>query len=170
MDDPFAILGLPRRFTLPRPELDQRHRDLSRALHPDRFVEAPAGERRMALDRAVTVNEAYRTLRDPLTRALCLLRLAGAEVSDKARPAASLLMEVMELRESLDAVKAQPHRVAALRAQVAEAIAAEEVHLAAAFDGPNLPSEDHLARAHAAAVKLRYYRRFDEEAEALDEG
>ncbi len=170
MDDPFATLGLPRRFTLARGELEQRHRDLSRTLHPDRYVEAPAGERRMAIERAISVNEAFRTLRDPLTRALGLLRLAGAEVSDRARPDPALLLEVMQLRESLDAVKADAHRVAALRARVAEAIAAEETHLAAAFDRDGEIPADLLARAQEAAIKLRYYRRFDEEAEALDEG
>lgn len=168
MDDPFATLGLPRRFSLSLAELAQRHRDLSRTLHPDRFVEAPAGERRMALERAMAVNEAWRTLRDPLTRALCLLRLAGVEVSDRERPDAALLMEVMDLREALDAVKAQPHRVAALRDQVAAAIARESQHLAAAFDGDAPPSPAQRARAREAAVKLRYYHRFEEEAEALE--
>src|SRR4051794_15429497 len=105
MNDPFAILGVPRRFSFPAglasAELEQRHRDLSRALHPDRHVNAPPAERRLALEKAVAVNDAFRTLRDPLSRAQALLALHGVAITEGDRASNALLMEVMELREEL---------------------------------------------------------------------
>ncbi|MBL8603660.1 MAG: Fe-S protein assembly co-chaperone HscB [Myxococcales bacterium] len=168
MTDPFETLGLPRRFRFERLALEQRHRDLARALHPDRYVEAPALERQLALSKAVTVNEAYRTLRDPLQRALALLRLAGHPIGDRDRPSAEVLMAVMELREALDEARADPARVASLRSQVASAIAECEALVAEAFDAPEGPDPARLDEARAAVIKLRYYRRFEEEADSLE--
>jgi molecular chaperone HscB len=169
MTDPFATLGVPRRFTLPAAELEQRHRDLSRVLHPDRHVSAPPAERRAALERAVAVNDAYRLLRDPLARAQSLLALCGVAIADGDRAPPAVLLEVMELRESLDEARGRPERVAPLRAAVARRIADEERAIAEVFDREGAPDAAGLARARDAAVKLRYYRRFEEEAEAMEE-
>src|SRR3954447_26645826 len=98
MADPFKTLGVEARFDLDRPALEQRHRELSKALHPDRYVGAPAAERRMSLSRAIDVNEAFRVLKDPIRRAEALLRRAGAAVGETSepKPAPALLMEMME--------------------------------------------------------------------------
>jgi molecular chaperone HscB len=169
MNDPFATLGVPRRFTLSSAELEQRHRDLSRVLHPDRHVDAPPSARRAALERAVAVNDAYRVLRDPLTRAQSLLALHGVPLGDNDRAPPALLLEVMELREALDEARAHPERVTALRATVARRIAEAQDLLAQTFDGEVPPTPDALQRAREATVGLRYFRRFEEEADALEE-
>ncbi len=80
--DPFATLGLPRSYDVDLPAVEKTHRELSRALHPDRFVNAGASERREALSKAVEVNEAWRVVRDPIRRAEALLQLAGAAVGE----------------------------------------------------------------------------------------
>ncbi|HEX5657117.1 MAG TPA: Fe-S protein assembly co-chaperone HscB, partial [Polyangiales bacterium] len=83
------MLGLTPAFDLDDKELEQRYRDLQRTLHPDRFAQAPASERRQALSRAVSVNDAYRTLRDPLKRGeLYYVRLGGtvSETGQQADP------------------------------------------------------------------------------------
>lgn len=169
MNDPFATLGVPARFSFATGELEQRHRDLSRALHPDRYVNAPSSERRVALERAVSVNDAFRALKDPLTRAQSLLALHGLSIREGERAAPALLMEIMELREELDAVRAKPERVASLRAQVDAHVAAEERVVAEVFDREGPIDAKALSRARDAVVKLRYYKRFQEEADALDE-
>ncbi len=168
MNDPFSTLGVPARFTFAAGDLEQRHRDLSRALHPDRFVNAPPSERRAALERAVSVNDAFRALRDSLTRALSLLALHNVSIREGERASPDLLMEVMELRESLDAVRTKPERVASLRAEVDAKIASEERVVAGVFDREGAPDATALARARDAVMKLRYFRRFQEEADALD--
>jgi molecular chaperone HscB len=169
MTDPFSTLGVPARFTFAPGDLAQRHRDLSRALHPDRHVHSPPGERRMALERAVSVNDAFRALRDPLGRAQALLTLHGLSVQEGDRAPAALLMEVMELREDLDAARAKPARIAALRETVAARVAAEESVVARVFDREGAPDAGALAQARDAVVKLRYFKRFQEEADAMEE-
>lgn len=166
MTDPFEVLGVERRFSLDRAALEQRHRDLSRALHPDRYVQAPPGERRMALERAVAVNEAFRALRDPLTRAEALLAAHGLSATDADRPSQALLMEVMDLREALDDARRWPDEVAALLARVQARSKSEEALLAAAFDDVQAPDAAALAGARDALVRLKYFRRFEEEADA----
>ena len=62
--DPFSILGIARNYAIDPAAVEKRHRELSRALHPDRFVGAGASERRAALAKAVEVNEAWRIVRE----------------------------------------------------------------------------------------------------------
>lgn len=169
MNDPFATLGVPRRFTLPAAELEQRHRDLSRAVHPDRHAADAPAVRRAALERAVSVNDAFRALRDPLSRAESLLALHGLALTEGDRAPPALLMDVMELREALDEARGRPERVAPLRAAVARRVADAERALAEAFDRAEAPDAAALARAREAAVGLRYFRRFEEEADAMEE-
>src|SRR3954452_24253892 len=106
--DPFATLGAARRFDLDLAALEKTHRELSRALHPDRFAQTGASERRAALEKAANVNEAWRMLRDPIRRAEALFRLAGVAVGETNEPKASpaFLMEVMEDREALAEARA----------------------------------------------------------------
>lgn len=167
MPDPFTVLGVPARFALPMRDVEQRHRDLSRALHPDRHAKGSPAERRVAIERAMAVNEAWRAVRDPLSRALALLELHGVAITEGERASPALLMEVMDLRESLEASRANPAGVEALREAVRAKIAAEEAVLASVFDGPEV-SPEALQRARGAAVKLKYFRRFEEEADAME--
>ena len=78
--DDFDIFGLPRRFALDRAELDARRRRLQAEVHPDRFAAADPASRRLAMQRAVRVNEAYERLKDPLRRAASLCELNGAPI------------------------------------------------------------------------------------------
>src|SRR5262245_41178207 len=89
MIDPFETLGVEPRYNLDLRALEQRHRDLSKALHPDRYASAPAAERRLSLSRAIDVNEAFRALRDPVRRAEALVRRAGVPVGETAEPKAA---------------------------------------------------------------------------------
>ena len=104
MSDPFATFGLTPAFELDLNELEQRHRELSRALHPDRYAGRGASERRQALGKAIEVNEAWRRLKNPVKRAEALLERLGLAVSEEQepKPAPEFLMDVMERREELD--------------------------------------------------------------------
>ena len=106
-DDHFALLGLPRRQTLDRDVLDANYRDVQQRVHPDRHANAAAADQRLAMQWATQVNEAYRTLRSPLTRARYLLQLLGHDVQSESNTAmpAAFLVEQMELREALDDAK-----------------------------------------------------------------
>lgn len=162
--DPFAILGLPRRYDLDQAALDRRYRDLQQALHPDKYTAAGASERALTLHKAMEVNEAYRVLRDDQARAEALLALLGA-VPDPKEPAdPELLMEMMELREALSEAReqGQAERVAALAADVGDQAAAARAELASAFAAVSGDART-LERARALTSRLRYYRRFLDE-------
>jgi molecular chaperone HscB len=107
--DYFAFLGLPRRLNIDMPLLEQRFRELSRQYHPDYFYNAPPKERLAALEKSSHLNDAYRTLRSPISRIEYLLGLEGLAVtrpgdgSPKVPP--SLLEEVFALNEELDEIR-----------------------------------------------------------------
>jgi molecular chaperone HscB len=102
-EDFFSLLGLPREYALDQSELQRRFRELSRQLHPDRFARAEARERRLSLERATRLNDAYRTLEDWRLRAAYLLKLAGVDVFVEGRTFADpdFLEEQLEWREAL---------------------------------------------------------------------
>ena len=109
LEDYFGFLGLPRRLNVDMPLLEQRFRELSRQYHPDYFYNAPPKERLAALERSSHLNDAYRTLRSPVSRIEYLLGLEGlaltkpGEGSSKVPP--SLLEEVFALNEELDEIR-----------------------------------------------------------------
>jgi molecular chaperone HscB len=167
--DPFATLGLERNYRVDLRSAEKTHRELSRALHPDKYMSAGASERREALARAVEVNEAWRIVRDPIRRAEALFTLAGIAVGDthEPKPAMALLMDMMEQRETLSEARAKKD-LAAVTALVAQMTTREEaiqLALASAFEGAQ-GDREKLAPLVAKLGELRYYRRFLEEASA----
>ncbi len=107
-EDSFSLFGLPRSYALDLPELERRFRELSRRLHPDRFAKAEPRERRLSLDRATRLNDAYRYLRDWRLRAAYLLKLAGTDVFAEGKTFADpeFLEEQLEWREALAVARA----------------------------------------------------------------
>jgi molecular chaperone HscB len=172
--DAFDVLGLAPALDLDAAAIEQRYRDLQRALHPDKFVNASSSERRESLSRAVSVNEAYRLLKDELKRAeLLFARLTGAKADDhQASADPELLMEVMDLREELALARKRRDgaRGQALRADVRdrEQAAREALHAAYGLLALGANPEAHEKAVHALG-RLRYYRRFQDEAAALED-
>src|SRR4029077_7945218 len=97
----FAVFGLPQKLNLDLGALEQRFHSLSWKLHPDRFVRASEAERQLSLDLTSQLNDAYRTLRDPVARVEYLLSLSGMrkEGQKKQQAPPELLEEVFELNE-----------------------------------------------------------------------
>ena len=113
--DYFAFLGLPRKLTISLPELERRFRDLSRQFHPDYFYNASPAERLASLERSSYLNDAYRALRNPVSRVEHLLAIEGlpsatADPSSGSRQGGGaippgLLEEVFALNEELDEIR-----------------------------------------------------------------
>jgi molecular chaperone HscB len=166
--DPFAILGLPASFDVDLSAVEKTHRELSRALHPDRYVGSGVSERRSALAKAVEVNEAWRIVRDPIKRAEALLRLRGVEVGETAEPKADpeFLMEMLEQREALsDARDARDlQRVRRLAASVETRARDAERAMAIGFAGAG-PAASLVEKL----AELRFYRRFLDEVSAIED-
>ncbi len=107
--DYFAFLGVPRKLNLDAADLERRFRELSRQFHPDYFYNASPAERRASLERSSYLNDAYRALKNPVTRLDYLLAVEGMAVkgpqeASKAVPPA-LLEEVFALNEELDEIR-----------------------------------------------------------------
>ena len=172
MKSPFATLGLEPTFDLDMAALDTRHRDLSGTLHPDRYAGKPATERRMALERAIEVNSAWRTLRDPVKRAEALLATAGIAVGEQAEPKATpaLLMEMMEVRETLSDARRSAD-VAKIGALSDEMKARERQVIGTLSAGFAEAAQDtaQLSALLPTLGELRYLRRFFEELEAIED-
>jgi molecular chaperone HscB len=107
--DYFRFFDLPRKLGISANDLEQRFHRLSRQFHPDYFFNAPPAERRASLERSSYLNDAYRTLKQPIARVEYLLQLEGLaarspeEASKQVPP--SMLEEVFALNEELDEIR-----------------------------------------------------------------
>ena len=104
----FQMFDLPVSYALSGQALDQAYRMVQGQVHPDRFAGASEAERRVAMQLATQANEAYQTLKNPLKRAMYLLRLKGVEVASESNTAMepAFLMQQMEWRESIEDARA----------------------------------------------------------------
>jgi molecular chaperone HscB len=105
--DYFSFFGLPQKLQVDLVELEKKFHALSWKLHPDNFGQATERERALAVEQSSQLNDAYRTLRDPVRRVEYLLQRAGVrkEGTTKQQAPPELLEEVFELNESLDELR-----------------------------------------------------------------
>ncbi len=164
----FELMGVPAAFALDTGTLERGYRDLQSRVHPDKFAAAPAAEKRAAMQWATRANEAYRTLRDPVSRARYLLSLKGFDTGEETNTAmpADFLMEQMELREA--AAEARTGRDAgsleALHADIAARREEMLRMLARALD-----AERNYEAGCSLVRKLRFLDKLDDEVdEALE--
>lgn len=102
--DFFTLFEQVQTYRLDSRRLDKRYREIQALVHPDKFASATDSERRLSLQWATRVNEAYSTLKSPLRRAQYLLSLAGHDVGAENNTAMppEFLIEQMEWREAVD--------------------------------------------------------------------
>jgi molecular chaperone HscB len=117
----FEFFGLEPKLALDRDDLERRFYRLSRELHPDRFQRATPAERERSLEASAILNDAYRTLRDPVARAEYALKRLGLAADAKPTPP-ELLEEVFAMNEAVEegdaaAIEAGRARFEALRAE-----------------------------------------------------
>jgi len=169
--DPFATLGIERRFDLDLRAVERTVRELSRIVHPDRQSDAPPSSRVHALGKSVEINEALRIVKDPVRRAEALLALAGVPVGDgkEPQPSGAFLMDILEQREALEDAKLA--RDAAKVRALAEAMEARAETAERALADAFRSGSDHpaLARAVEHLGELRFYRRFLEEVSTVED-
>jgi molecular chaperone HscB len=118
--DRFAVLGLPRRLTVDRVDLERRYLDASRAVHPDRHQTADERTRMLSLAASAAVNQAYRTLRDPVALGRYWLELHDLPLgkdNNRVPPAlAELVFDTQEALEDFRGGRASRDDVAATHA------------------------------------------------------
>lgn len=141
-------------------ELDRRYFALQRQLHPDRFASRTGRERAISQSQAVSLNEAYETLKDPLARAEYMLKLNGVDVNPDGCNTVrdpELLMDQMERREAL-AEAATPQAVDAI-------VAATRSELEHGFRTTAEAFAAHdLEKAEVEITRLKYLSKLLDEA------
>lgn len=103
----FQFFGLEETLTPDADDLQRRFYALSRQLHPDLFTRRQEREREYSLEATAILNDAYRTLRDPIRRAEYVLRNHGFDIGEQRtnNVPAELLEEVFELNEALEEIR-----------------------------------------------------------------
>jgi len=121
--DYFTFFALPRKLHLDAAVLEREFYELSRKLHPDLCARADKREQEWSLEQSSLLNDAYRTLKDPIKRTEYLLRLEGVELEEQSKTATEkaratgeikkqvvppdLLEEVFELNMQLEELRMQ---------------------------------------------------------------
>jgi molecular chaperone HscB len=121
--DYFSFFGLPRKLNVDVAGMEREFYQLSRKLHPDLYSGAEAREQQWSLEQSSQLNDAYRTLKDPIKRTEYLLRLEGVELEEQSKSATEqarasgqvkkqvvppdLLEEVFDLNMQLEELRMQ---------------------------------------------------------------
>jgi molecular chaperone HscB len=180
--DYFQALGLERKLGLDTAALEREFHRLSRRLHPDRFARASAEEQQWSLAATALINDAYRTLRDPLQRTEYLLKLEGLAIGEESiqkdksaerrQPPADLLEEVFDLNMQLEEMRmnrkmgeddpALQADLTTARTRFESLLAAVDSDLAtkgAEWDAGDTAARDQAAKSMAALLDRRRYLR-----------
>lgn len=121
--DYFSFFGFPRKLNVDTGLLEREFYELSRKLHPDLYARAESREQEWSMEQSSLLNDAYRTLKDPIKRTEYLLRLEGVELEEQSKAATEkaratgevkkqvvppdLLEEVFELNMQLEELRMQ---------------------------------------------------------------
>ena len=165
MPSHFDLFGLSPVYSIEGEALERSYREIQSKVHPDRFAHAGDAERRASLQWTTRVNEAYRTLKDPVQRARHLLELHGVDVAFETNTAMppEFLMQQMELRESLEEAKT-PASLDEMRKRLRQDKAELQKQIAEALD-----ARKDYAGAAGLVRKLQFLDRLDEEIDSAYE-
>lgn len=158
----FELFGLPARFAVDAAALEARYHELQREVHPDRFAAAADAERRVSMQLATRVNEAYQTLKSPLRRAVYILKLRGVDPGLETNTAmpAGFLMEQISWRERIEAGSEEPDALLRLRAGLRD----ETGKIFEKLHGQLDEGRDDEAASQTVRA-LMFYEKLDEEIE-----
>lgn len=136
----FDFFGLPHKLTLDSKELESRFYALSKQWHPDRFARASLDQRRASEDATATLNDGYRTLKEPVSRAEYLLKERGFDIGEQksGNVPPELLEEVFELNMALEEIETSRPQLEAARRKfgaMLEEVDRELFAQFAAYDG-----------------------------------
>lgn len=163
----FELFGIPISFHLDMDHLVTRYRELQRATHPDRFANASDRERRLAVQQAALINEAYQVLRSPMLRGRYLLTLNGVVFNDEKQTTVDpeFLMEQMQWRDTLAELREQADPLGVIQKllqDIQQRYTDLERRMAAALE------QSHWDVAKPLVHKLQFMEKLRSEAEILE--
>lgn len=112
----FELFNVPVSYEVDLDLVQQRYRELQKVVHPDKFVNATAQEKRISMQQTSWINEALNTLKQPVERACYLLKIKGVDVNleNETTMDKEFLMEQIEMRETLSEVSSKEDPLAEL--------------------------------------------------------
>ena len=166
----FELFGLPVGYIIDSAQLSERYRELQRVVHPDRFASASEQERRLSMQGATRINEAFETLKNPIQRAWYLLSLHGVEVDAQQQTTqdTAFLMEQLELREKLEEARhaEDPYdAVAKLMGGISKRINTLVGQMAVQFE---TATPEQLEEAQEILRKMQFLQKLRYDAEQLE--
>ena len=169
----FELFELPVSFELDLQDLSQRYRELQRAVHPDKFANASDYERRLSVEKAAVINDAYQTLKSPQRRARYMLELQSVSFDDEKDMALdpAFLMEQIELRESLAELPQQDDPLTSLNqimADIKERISAVLNDIAGQLASEELDDKQKNS-VKQLIHKMQFLNKLQQEAEYQEE-
>jgi len=168
MQNHFELFGLEPGYALEPERLERSYLEIQARIHPDRFAHAGDADRRASMQWTTRVNEAYRTLKDPVERARYLLELKGVDVAFETNTTMppDFLGRQLELREALELAQGQKNAGALDRLRSALRSDAEELKTAL---GETIDARRDYAAAAGLVRKLKFLDRLDAEIDAAYE-
>ena len=166
----FELLNMPRRYDLDLTQLADQYRQLQAQVHPDRFTQADAAERRASMQLATRANDAYRTLKDPIQRGQYLLELSQQQdAPNNSKMSTDFLEQQITLRETLEELPEQADPLPELdqfRQQVTGLFNSKQTALIAAFKDPDPAT---WGDAGNLIRELQFLNKLRQEADELEE-
>lgn len=166
----FELFGLPISFIVDKDALAERYRELQRVIHPDRYANASEQERRLSVQGASQINQAFETLKDPIARGSYLLTLHGIEMDAQKETTHDMafLMQQMELREELAEIRdqADPYEaITDLGTRISKQIKTLVGQMALQFE---TATPDQLEEARETLRKMRFLQKLRIEMESVE--
>ncbi|XP_009626384.1 iron-sulfur cluster co-chaperone protein HscB homolog isoform X1 [Nicotiana tabacum] len=155
--DYFHIFGLEKKYGIEGENLERKYKDWQRKLHPDLVHTKSEKEKEYAAEQSARVINAYRTLTDPLSRAIYILKLEGVHVDEEERiDDLELLAEIMELRETVEEA-ANSQALKQIQGEIQGKFEQSSISFA------NALQHRKYEEAVAATQRMTYYKRANEE-------
>ncbi|CAN4113927.1 unnamed protein product [Withania somnifera] len=155
--DYFQIFGLEKKYGIEGENLERKYKDWQRKLHPDLVHTKSQKEREYAAEQSARVIDAYRTLTDPLSRAIYILKLEGVHVDEEEKiDDVELLTEMLEIRETVEEA-ADSQALQQIQGQIQGKFEQSSISFADAVESRK------YEEALAAIRRMTYYKRANEE-------
>ncbi|KAE9465669.1 hypothetical protein C3L33_02423, partial [Rhododendron williamsianum] len=155
--DYFQIFGLEKQYVIEEDNLEGKYKNWQKKLHPDLVHSKSEKEKEFAAEQSARVIDAYRTLGDPLSRAIYVLKLEGVDVDEEetiSEP--ELLAEILEIREAVEEA-GDTQALSQIQTQIKEKFQHSSESFATAFQSRK------FEEARASIRRMTYYKRVNEE-------
>lgn len=163
----FELFELPVSLDIDAATLSARYRDLQRQFHPDTVASATESVKLAAMQQTTTINNAFQTLKNPLSRAEYLISLHGIDVRNEQQTVkdTGFLMEQLDWREQLDAMQKHPEETSITRFQIQVKQHSERYFA----ELKNKLADNQIEAAADIVRKLRFIEKMREELNKLEE-